>query len=128
MREIKFRAFDTKTKTMLNDYSSNNVLDGGIRTPVFHGTSHLLTAQWELMQYTGTKDKNEKEIYEGDIVVFKNVAKKGIIEFGQYSHSFVDNYEYGNGFYINTKDEPIGLIYDTAKRIEVIGNIYENII
>ena len=89
-------------------------------------------------QYTGLKDKNGKEIYEGDIVYNhwtrrdgEKLGSKWVVKFGEYDNS---DLEYGSpalGFYgdnggnqegVNNlpTDEP------RNKNIEVIGNIYEN--
>lgn len=57
MREIKFRAWEENGKNML---SSNEVGD--------HTLNDLKQLPYVLMQYTGLKDKNGTEIYEGDIV------------------------------------------------------------
>jgi len=65
MREIKFRAWDKDLHKMYNKWT---VIPDDDR-------SHIL------MQYTGLKDKNGKEIYEGDIVKHKN-GKNYEVKFG----------------------------------------------
>ena len=63
MRDIKFRAWNEVQEKMLNWY---DFLDTNIKNTFVAPESTGLI----LMQYTGLKDDNEKEIYEGDIVKF----------------------------------------------------------
>ncbi len=111
MREIKFRAWDKVAEKMRLSFN-----------PVCHGEwdifsfSDLITTwergTYELMQYTGLKDKNGKEIYEGDIV-------REDIEERTYQVVFSNG-----GFMGESKDNKILFFGDG--HVEVIGNIYEN--
>lgn len=76
---------------------------------------------------TGLKDKNGKEIYEGDIITYYETAGYFLVKFGEYSLIFEED-AVGNGFYVADYNSiPRGsFISEDCKHIEVVGNIYEN--
>lgn len=99
MREIKFRVWNKEeNKFFFFDISQN---------PKFWAEK---IKDCPIQQYTGLKDKNENEIYEGDVVI----QEKGT----PYENIFLVEYGYGQ-FKINQNTN----IFQTT---EVIGNIYEN--
>lgn len=116
MREIKFRAWDKELKMMDYDFylhSSGKQYQFAERN---YDTPHIEIEPCDLkvMQYTGLKDKNGREIYEGDIV----------------NHL----YHYYAGHGVVSEENEIIVIEDIAKlpfdgssvECEIIGNIYEN--
>ncbi|XZI03019.1 YopX family protein (plasmid) [Clostridium perfringens] len=85
----------------------------------------------EIMQYTGLKDVNGKEVYEGDIIPFhldSNV--KGVVKFGEYTDWNCKRPTQHIGFYVDFTGEHKRINRkDLGYWVEVsyvIGNIYEN--
>ena len=119
MREIKFRAWvkDRKAifEVVLINYVTKKV------TYLLERVGHLLNIRHdkfndvELMQYTGLKDKNGKEIYEGDIF---HIGSKKILYVVEWIDCGLKGRQIKNKSWI-------GLDY-WKDDIEVIGNIYEN--
>ena len=130
MREIKFRAWDKEEQEML-DWDKFFNLD---IAQVFESKG-----SWGVypMQYTGRKDKNGVEIYEGDIEQAENGDKNVIVfllKAGTYCVMPMDIYlnnDYQNEAF--SQEFMYGFGYDLffdnltpGKYLNVIGNIYEN--
>ena len=105
MREIKFRAWDKVNKKWIKHFNVDL-----LNVPQMQFV--------ELMQYTGLKDKNGKEIYEGDIISFGD--SKTVVF---YEHAkFKVKHRYDNSCY-RYYDLREASYFNKGK---VIGNIYEN--
>ena len=117
MRDIKFRVWDNERNAMFNSKSVDiDFFEGKIEiTSDTIRYDEVYTDEikdFELMQYVGCKDKNNKEIYEGDIVKIKEHIGQIIYSKGM--------------FFIDVKGDFYLPIYNVSEFMEVIGNIYEN--
>lgn len=132
MREIKFRAWDAKSHEMVFNV---NVNDGKPVKPGYQWFNSQNTVRdSKLMQYTGLKDKNGTDIYEGDIV--ETHDQNNIIEYQHGSFMLIglheDRYERNYSYlYHHLIDSTIpdmeGSRFDgITTTLEVIGNIYQN--
>src|SRR3989304_356374 len=103
MREIKFRYYDKREKNFRYFDLTNMKIDRNLekrlpflrewlwRNSIYGGAS-------DIQQFTGLKDRKNKEVFENDIVAFKEittfdrtnewVAGFGIVKFGEYECSF----------------------------------------
>jgi len=121
-REIKFRVWDSIKGEMHLPQNADEQdffisCEGDIKYQYEVGVEGHTTLgyrkDWYLMQYTGLKDKNGKDIYEGDIM--KTAYGNYVVEFdmGQFQYENFDHY----GVNGESPDLEEG---------EIIGNIYEN--
>lgn len=126
MREYKFRAWDSWWDKMhYFDFTKNIEVTPddelkGLWILHKEGSVYAIQDKIKIMQYTGLKDKNGKEIYEGDLVLYdRNIHKD--IDTAKFKVVWAkDRYvlqEIKHKYYIDDV---------TWELVEVIGNIYEN--
>ena len=122
MREIKFRAWDKKVKKMYEPFSLYDELEED--EDWFRDLGN-----WLFLQYTGLKDKNGKEIYEGDICEIDGKAEETtkmevdfeggcFVVYPEWLKEVNDCKSVELKYYCGWKEE--------IMTIEVIGNIYDS--
>ena len=135
MREIKFRAWATDEEKMYDDV----IVTGGLihlrwseagyefSNFVSDWSDYYNKNVYTVMQYTGLKDANGVEIFEGDIIaleVIKGVKIKVLVKFENGSFNI---HEIPGGYGFSDTAYPLGKLFLRDFGIEVIGNIYENL-
>ncbi len=114
-RVNKYRAWFVETQTM---YSWEDLINRiGISESIF-----IETELWKPMQYTGLKDKNGAEIYDGDIAqyIYKGLSYVGIIIM-RYGSWVLDHRMTNKEF-----NQGILHLYHHRDIVEVIGDIHQN--
>lgn len=129
MRELRFRVWikDEERYYDESDEESYMIVPNGNVTytsesyeedGVWFNDTTSATNDVVVEQYTGLKDKNGKEIYEGDIVGYAYTGCNYIVVYRRYDASFVlEN---------DDREEAIHFHYDRQSDYEVAGNIHEN--
>lgn len=127
-RIYKFRAWDKKQKKMYFDvqeyYDTLGYDSDDIPTDCYETFNCFLNNKYQnVMQYIGIKDKNNKKIFENDLVkiddgIFQIKYFATIAGYSTERNNYALHYSLGtNGAKLGRKIYPI----------EIIGNIYENI-
>ena len=110
-REIKFRAWDIDDKEMLYEPGTNCLEDDLNRQFTCDND------QYHWMQYTGLKDKNGKEIYEGDTLEHKPYGLIKQVVFHEASFMLEDS-----GIAVS-----LSVMWkENTEHLEISGNIHEN--
>jgi len=119
MRELRFRAWNEHDKLMADPF--------GLRENLMWRSKHETAVTYKalmpediVMQFTGLKDKNGEDIYEGDIISLIGATYTYVVKFEDYK------------FVCDHHNKPFGRWGDIYKfkelnfEIEIIGNIYQS--
>jgi uncharacterized phage protein (TIGR01671 family) len=130
MREIKFRAWDKTNNEWYMEGNLFNLNYSGSYGDFFFDNDHphnMRDVELEWEQYTGLKDKNGVEIFEGDIFRYNDLLEvdhpeqKAVIEWNGGKCSLQPR-----EIQTNHKGGRYWTLWDHCLKSEVIGNIHEN--
>ena len=130
MRKIKFRAWDSKNKYMLDSAYGDWISFDGVaytQASYTHNTPNIEiegAKDYTLMQYTGLKDKNGKEIYEGDICISTEEDSYCVETIRNGEILWNNEKAYFKIEYFDDSFRNMSLLHQIE--LEIIGNIHEN--
>lgn len=120
-REIKFRFHFTNHAPVT--FTLDQLINGDLKFMIYQGDAGSITAK---RQYTGLKDKNGKEIYDGDIICIpKEVVADSFYSFERKEPEAI--------FHVVKWDKNLGA-WDVIRRedegvfeeVEIVGNVFEH--
>lgn len=119
MRDFRFRAWDKVGKVMYTGLPHSNVGKTGL-DDFSQVLKHPMI--YDVMQYTGFKDKNGTEVYESDVILAGHYQWKCKVVWEERCARFIGT----------TNDKDVKIVYvdmvdkNDISAVEVVGNIYEN--